>query len=602
MVTIFGLVSASRHLEDDADGEEPYEFFIENTNLDQTADNASTEGSHTGGTHSTVLTDPSADWDDGYYEDFVIKNITDGSQGTITSNTATTITVSILTGGDNNNWQSGDEYAVFVARPTEGWGTPLYAYYGLGHLVLGGTNSDAHHLNPSSNQSTGIYGIQPDKSIFIAGYHDYTSGRVIVSGGTNPNTYAVSPGGVSVSLDEGTASENEDAEFRIVTTDNGTNYSDTPLLSVDSSGNTEIAGTLKAEGLPINVKSYGAIGDGITDDTDAIQAAINAGRDVYFPPPPYGGTYKVTETLHIGYQGQKFTGPSGHQSQQADITFVGSATEYTLFCMANPPHTSKRRTSFNNLDIKLDASTDDSHVSAFDCPVGFANSSFTQVSVTGHDSGGTKYHYGFRVRGIVKGGSTANNNQYHNTFEKCFLQDLNIGIYLDGVDSPANALCNGNSILECRFKTCLDALYIHGDRCRVVNCDFHTPVSGGTYLKMFGSICRLSFLSNYCDGSSFVTDGIIIDSTCPSFSVLFLDNTLSETTIDDNSSSGRGYKWKGSNQEDIDMLNLYSRAEISESAAPATPPTDKVRLYVDSADGKLKAKFDTGTVVEIAAP
>ena len=248
MVTIFGLVSASRHLEDDADGEEPYEFFIENTNLDQTADNASTEGSHTGGTHSTVLTDPSADWDDGYYEDFVIKNITDGSQGTITSNTATTITVSILTGGDNNNWQSGDEYAVFVARPTEGWGTPLYAYYGLGHLVLGGTNSDAHHLNPSSNQSTGIYGIQPDKSIFIAGYHDYTSGRVIVSGGTNPDSRGVSPGGVSVSLDEGSESGNEDAEFRIVTTDNGASYSNPPLLSVDSSGNTTVDGTLDVAG------------------------------------------------------------------------------------------------------------------------------------------------------------------------------------------------------------------------------------------------------------------------------------------------------------------------------------------------------------------
>jgi hypothetical protein len=39
----------------------------------------------------------------------------------------------------------------------------------------------------------------------------------------------------------------------------------------------------------INIKKYGAAGDGITDDTAAIQKAINLGCSVYFP----AGTYKV---------------------------------------------------------------------------------------------------------------------------------------------------------------------------------------------------------------------------------------------------------------------------------------------------------------------
>lgn len=47
-----------------------------------------------------------------------------------------------------------------------------------------------------------------------------------------------------------------------------------------------------------NVKNYGAVGDGVTDDTTAIQAAINAapnGSTVFFP----ASTYKITAELSI---------------------------------------------------------------------------------------------------------------------------------------------------------------------------------------------------------------------------------------------------------------------------------------------------------------
>lgn len=48
-------------------------------------------------------------------------------------------------------------------------------------------------------------------------------------------------------------------------------------------------------GSPINVLDYGAVGDGSTDDTSAIQAAVNAGEFVYLPQ----GTYKITDTIDI---------------------------------------------------------------------------------------------------------------------------------------------------------------------------------------------------------------------------------------------------------------------------------------------------------------
>ena len=54
------------------------------------------------------------------------------------------------------------------------------------------------------------------------------------------------------------------------------------------------------EGAVINVLDYGAVGDGVVDDTAAIQAAITAAmvgtaNNVFFP----SGTYKVSATLTI---------------------------------------------------------------------------------------------------------------------------------------------------------------------------------------------------------------------------------------------------------------------------------------------------------------
>lgn len=70
--------------------------------------------------------------------------------------------------------------------------------------------------------------------------------------------------------------------------------------SVVATGGT-VARSLESRfGETINVKDKGAIGDGVTDDTVAIQAVLTAvsatGGIVYFPQ----GTYKITATLTMG--------------------------------------------------------------------------------------------------------------------------------------------------------------------------------------------------------------------------------------------------------------------------------------------------------------
>jgi len=54
----------------------------------------------------------------------------------------------------------------------------------------------------------------------------------------------------------------------------------------------------------ISIRDFGAKGDGVTDDTAAIQAALDTGRDIYIP----AGLYVCTEELEVKTHGQRIHG------------------------------------------------------------------------------------------------------------------------------------------------------------------------------------------------------------------------------------------------------------------------------------------------------
>lgn len=85
-------------------------------------------------------------------------------------------------------------------------------------------------------------------------------------------------------------------------------FSEAPPLDADievKTFNNLTLGVVENDLGYVNVKDYGAVGDSSfgnvsvgTDDTAAIQAALNTGKDVYFPD----GVYRITSSLVIGSQ------------------------------------------------------------------------------------------------------------------------------------------------------------------------------------------------------------------------------------------------------------------------------------------------------------
>jgi hypothetical protein len=87
---------------------------IGNARVLMEADSVAT-GTHTGANNASILTDSSKTFTTNELVGYRIYNTTDGSNGSITANTATTVTAT-LAGGTENDWDTGDAY-IIVALP-----------------------------------------------------------------------------------------------------------------------------------------------------------------------------------------------------------------------------------------------------------------------------------------------------------------------------------------------------------------------------------------------------------------------------------------------------------------------------------------------------
>lgn len=189
-------------------------------------------------------------------------------------------------------------------------------------------------------------------------------------------------------------------------------------------------GKAKLAQLIINVKDYGAAGDGVSDDTAAVRAAIDAapkGATVYYPP----GTYKITAGLTVTTPGLRFSAGSRDYGTVIKCTTPG-VTILTV----------KATQFINDVTLIGDGGTQG------------AGATVNGLDVFGDTAGNTDCTIGgsfiFLNQAVKLRGRNADVN-------RATISNSLIGVQLDGVDityhtaAPVGGDKRGNQIRNCRF-------------------------------------------------------------------------------------------------------------------------------------------------------
>lgn len=192
-------------------------------------------------------------------------------------------------------------------------------------------------------------------------------------------------------------------------------------------GNITKKATVNSLGPTVNVKAYGATGDGVTDDTAAVQAACTAANGVFFP----SGTYKVTSPITLKSNNMVFG-----EGASSVILYTGTATSQgALYANSGSASTYVENLVVQNIKILGTVATagfsEFVHLISFH---GVRNCLIDSCEIVG-----------FRGDGIIFG-SGLNDNPLPNSSTERHNIDVTISnCYIDGVNNDNR---NGISVID----------------------------------------------------------------------------------------------------------------------------------------------------------
>ncbi|HEX2613999.1 MAG TPA: glycosyl hydrolase family 28-related protein [Nitrososphaera sp.] len=334
-------------------------------------------------------------------------------------------------------------------------------------------------------------------------------------------------------------------------------------------------------GLVTNVKQYGAVGDGVSDDTSEIQAAINAlpssGGTVFFP----AGTYLISSSLTVPntpYQGVNFIGTGW-----GSIIKMASGVNTYIIKYA---HTSQGMAGPVVRDLKLDCSNQTSGGGGIDA-YGWYRGLIDHVWIHNAWENGIYMQHG-------PGGAFGYQNTITNNFIEGGINSSGVGrgLYLTNADEhyifhnlfQDNGGADGSNG---------DNFHIRDDNGLSVYCG-NAFVNGKGVFKLYGLQVRI--IGNIFDGNG----GNIVQTQAGGPEMIFSNNVAINV----------GYQQSGGSANSINGIYLNAtRCIISnnywESDASSTPKTSSfIRIdtggtYSVVTGNTFNVKTGSGTVSPI---
>lgn len=175
-------------------------------------------------------------------------------------------------------------------------------------------------------------------------------------------------------------------------------------------------------GAPANVRDFGAIGDGVADDTDAFKDALANSTVVYVPP----GNYLITDNILLQI-GHCLYGHSQRYSSQITVSSTSGMTGAAFYLSDSA--------SIQNLYISSDSSTPyDPNVLAIE---GVGNAKWLRID----NCFAYKFWFGIKVQ-----------NYYH-TISNCQTHSCGYGIAIGDASTAASGAVTlvGNHMRDCYF-------------------------------------------------------------------------------------------------------------------------------------------------------